>query len=141
MKYHQLAIQETIEDLKFLMSQTITHDSFKKVKALYLLKSNKVSSITKLALVLGVSRITIHRWLNRYQKGGIDRLIYHQSKKGRRQQIPPEALQELKSKLTLKESGFKTYCEVQSWLQDKYGLQVSYNVVYATIRYRLNLQI
>ncbi|CDM94754.1 MAG: helix-turn-helix domain-containing protein [Limnospira sp. PMC 1291.21] len=141
MKYRQLEIQETLEDLNCLMSQTIATEGFAKVKALYLLKSNKVSSITKLAVVLGVNRITIHRWLNRYKQGGIDRLIFNEYKKGRRQKIPPDALQELKYKLTRQDSGFKTYCDVQSWLQEKYGLQVSYNVVYATIRYRLNMQI
>lgn len=141
MKYSKCPIYETLEELKILMNQNASTDDFPKIKALYLLKARQVNSLTNLAVLLGVNRITIHRWLNRYKQGGIQRLIRNQYRNGRRRKIPPDALQELKYKLTKTDSGFKTYCDVQDWLQEKYGLTVSYNVVYGTIRYGLNLHI
>jgi putative transposase len=52
------------------MSQQRTVTNRQKVQALYLLKSGLSQSITDVAEVLGVHRITVQRWFKQYSEGG-----------------------------------------------------------------------
>jgi putative transposase len=141
MKFNHTKIEETAEELQSLMVGITSDYHLQKLRALYFLKTRKVKTVTNLAMMVGVNRITVHRWLNKYKKGGLKMLLNNRHPSGRRRKIPPEVLQALIGRLDRKNSGFKTYCDVQTWLQEKYGLEVSYNVVYSTIRYQLNLSI
>ncbi|MEB3883041.1 helix-turn-helix domain-containing protein [Lyngbya sp. CCY1209] len=100
-----------------------------------------MKTITNLATMLEVNRITLHRWFGKYKKGGLTLLLNNKYANGRRRKIPPDAMQALVQRLNHANSGFTTYCDVQTWLEEKYGVNVSYKVVYSTIRYQLNLPI
>jgi len=56
-------IEDTVTELKIIMSQQRTLTTRQKVQALYLLKSGLSQSITDVSEVLGVHRITVQRWL------------------------------------------------------------------------------
>ncbi len=50
--------------------------------------------------------------------------------------MPDPVYQALKARLQT-ETGFRSYGEIQQWLQTRYGLQVPYKTVHKTVRYRL----
>ena len=54
-------IEDTMTELKIIMSQQRTVTNRQKVQALYLLKSGLSQSITDVAKLLGVYRITVQR--------------------------------------------------------------------------------
>ena len=62
-------IEDTVSELKIIMSQQRTVTNTQKVQAIYLLKSGLSQSITNVAEVLGVHRITVQRWFKQYSEG------------------------------------------------------------------------
>jgi putative transposase len=68
-------IEDTVTELKIIMSQQRTVATRQKVQALYLLKSGLSQSITDVSEVLGVHRITVQRWLKQYSEGGLSSLL------------------------------------------------------------------
>ena len=64
-------IEDNVTELKIIMSQQRTVTNRQKVQALYLLKSGLSQSITDVAEVLGVHRITVQRWFKQYSEGGL----------------------------------------------------------------------
>ena len=71
---YQEKLEETTTELKIIRAQQRTVTNRQKVQALYLLKSEPSQSITHVAELLGVHRITVQRWLGvaklRYDKCG-----------------------------------------------------------------------
>jgi putative transposase len=57
------------------MSQQRTITNRQKVQALYLLKSGLSPSITDVAELVGVHRITVQRWFKQYSEGGLSLLL------------------------------------------------------------------
>lgn len=141
MRFNHTKIRETPEELRRLTAEATSPYNLTKIRALYLLKTQEVKTITNLATMLEVNRITLHRWFDKYKKGGLKLLLNNKYANGRRRKIPPDAMQALVQRLNHANSGFTTYCDVQTWLEEKYGVNVSYKVVYSTIRYQLNLPI
>lgn len=60
---------------------------------------------------------------------------------GRQPMIPPEALTALQERLNAPEQGFKGYKEIQTWLQQCYGVEADYKTVHATVRYKLKAKL
>ncbi len=59
---YQERIEDCVTELKIIMSQQRTITNKQKVQALYLLKSGLSPSITDVAELVGVHRITVQRW-------------------------------------------------------------------------------
>jgi putative transposase len=59
-------IEDTVTEFKIIMSQQRTITNRQKVQALYLLKSGLLPSITDVAELVGVHRITVQRWFKQY---------------------------------------------------------------------------
>ena len=81
-------IEDTVSELKIIMSQQRTVINRQKVQALYLLKSGLSPSITDVAEVLGVHRITVQRWFKQYSEGGWSSLLKLGKSTGRPEQYP-----------------------------------------------------
>lgn len=133
----KLNIQETAEELKKLLTRQKKAGSFQKIQALYLLKIGQVKTVKELAVTLGVNRITVQRWLREYRAEGISGLLQAKQGGGRKPVIPPEVRAKLQKQLDEPDNGFRTYGDIQKWLQDEYNLNVSYKAVYSTVRYQL----
>ena len=71
----KINITETASDLKKLLEQQKTAYALERLQALYLLKTQQVETVQHLAVVLGKSRVTVQRWLQRYREGGLSRLL------------------------------------------------------------------
>jgi len=133
----KLEIIETTEELKSLLQEQKSASNFQKVQALYLFKIGQVKTVKDLAITLGRSRITVQRWLHTYRTEGLAGLLKVKHGGGRKPVIPRAAMAGLQKRLQDPNSFFSSYGEIQTWLQSEYGLDVSYKVVYATVRYKL----
>ncbi len=133
----KLEITETTEELKSLLQKQKYVSNFQKLQALYLFKIDQVKTVKDLAITLGRNRITVQRWLHTYRTEGLAGLLKVKHSGGRKPMIPGAAMAGLQKRLQDPNSFFSSYGEIQTWLQSEYGLDVSYKVVYATVRYKL----
>ncbi|WP_157135597.1 MULTISPECIES: helix-turn-helix domain-containing protein [Kamptonema] len=137
----KIEIAETAEELKSLLTKQKTASSFQKIQALYLLKSCQVKTVKDLALTIGVNRITVQRWLKKYRTHGLYGLLETKHSGGRKPAIPAKARADLKLRLSDPQKSFKSYAEIQEWLQQEYNINASYKAVYATVRYQLKAKL
>ena len=70
-------------ELKIISPRQQTVTNRQKIQALYLLKSGSSQSITEVAELLGVHRITVQRWLKQYNDGGLSSLLKLRRSTGR----------------------------------------------------------
>jgi len=82
---YQERIEAIATELKIIMDRARTVSNRQKVQALYLLKSGLSKSITEVAALLGVHRITVQRWLKEYREGGLSSLLKQRRASGRPQ--------------------------------------------------------
>ena len=135
------AIAETPEKLRQLKNQQKTLVSFQKIQSLYLLKTGQIKTITKLATLLGVHRVTLQKWLKKSKNGGLEELLIIKQKTGRPSQFNDKAIAELEKILNEAENGFKSYEEIQRWLKSNCQLKIKYKTLYHWVRYRLKAKL
>lgn len=136
----KIDITETEEQLKKLLKQQKTAYALERLQALYLLKTQQVETVQHLAVVLGKSRVTVQRWLQKYRAGGLNRLLDVHPRTGRPKIISLEVRQRLVRELAQPE-GFESYAEVQTWLKASEGIDASYKVVHDTVHYQLKAKL
>jgi transposase len=134
----KIKIRESIEELRSLLNEQKTSESFQKVQVLYLLKSQQVKTITEVAEIVGKHRVTIQNWLRCYEKEGIEGLLKEKTGGGRKLIIGEEIIEKLREKLE-QTSEFSSYKDIQTWLEKEFQIQVSYDVVYYLVRKKLKL--
>ena len=133
----QIEIQESAEDLKQSRDRQKTAGSYRKLQALYLLKTQQVPQVQEVATSIGVHRVTVQKWLKRYRAEGLDGLVRVRHGGGRRTLFHRKALDGLKQRLSEATEGFSSYGEVQHWLAQHYQLKAAYSTVHALVRYKL----
>src|SRR4028118_1609332 len=92
-------IEDTVTELKIIMSQQRTVTSRQKVQALYLLKSGLSQSITDVAELVGVHRITVLRLFKQYSEGGLSSLLKLGQLTGRPGAISSEIIAGISAKI------------------------------------------
>lgn len=132
----KINITESAETLKTLLAQQKTATSKERVQALYLLKTKQVETVQHLASVLGRNRVTVQKWLSRYRKGGLEKMLAVGKSTGRTALIPLWAVERLKQELN-EAQGFESYEEVRRWLAAELGIQVKYDVVHNLVHNKL----
>jgi transposase len=110
------------------------------LQVLYLLKSLQAKDITEAARLVGRDRTTVQRWMQKYADGGIKTLIAERTGQGRKRSIPTDVSSALEEKLANRE-GFKSYSEIQAWLEREHDLAVRYGTVHLHVRYRLGAKL
>ena len=131
-----VVIGESIEELRKQLKAQKTGRGKEKMQMLYWLKKGEILSRNELAERLNHDNSTIYRWLKRYKEGGIERLLEEPVRPGRNRSIPEEVIAALTAELE-KPKGFNSYGDIQSWLQENYGLAVPYSTVHRIVRYEL----
>ena len=129
---YQLEIRETSDELKKLLKVQKTASDKERIQLLYLLKSEQAQTITMAASLLGRHRVTIQKWLSRYRKGGIENLLTHKPRTGRKQSIPLWAQKVLEKRLR-QEEGFQSYIEICQWLSNELGVESNYKTVHKLV--------
>ena len=136
----KLEIKESVEYLKKSLRNARTASQSQKLLLLWWLKSGQVSQHQELSHRLGRNPATITRWLQQYRQGGLSELLGEKQSPGKPAAIEGEMLQRLQERLQSKE-GFKSYGEIQQWLQQEFNQDVKYKTVHKTVRYRLKAKL
>ncbi|KAM3096537.1 transposase [Phormidesmis sp. 146-12] len=110
--------------------------SKERIQLLYLLQSGQAKSVTHAAELLGRGRITLQRWLSKYDHGGMEELLTREVPIGRTCQIPEAAQAVLIERLS-SPVGFSSYGEIQEWLKTEYDHEITYEGIHKHVCYRL----
>lgn len=138
---YQKVIIEQPTELKQIQNQQKTITGFRKIQALYLLKTGQVETVSNLSDYLGVHRVTIQRWLKTYREEGLSKLLVVKPRSGRPRKINSSAIALLKERLKNKRKGFRSYGEIQSWLEKNHQIKVNYHTLYHWVRYQLKAKL
>lgn len=132
----KIEIAESADELKMLLSESVTSAARERIQTLYWLKTQTVASVEHIAVLLGRHRVTVQRWLSQYRTDGIEALLSEKRSPGRPRSIAPEIVTRLVEELSLPD-GFQSYGEIQLWLKAVWDLEVPYRTVHQLVRYRL----
>jgi putative transposase len=127
---YQERIEATVSELKIIMQRQRTITNRQKVQALYLLKSGSSQSITEVAELWRVHRITVQRWLKQYSNGGLSELLKLRRATGRPRVIPQEVISGISTKISEETCEFKSYKEIGKWVEDNYQVSVKYQTLH-----------
>ncbi len=137
----KIEITESIDTLKKLLSNARTVKEKEKIQTLYWLKTQTVSIVQQIAIMLGRHRVTVQTWLREYRTGGINFLLkLNQKKPGRPRTIPTNVVEKLKEELKNPE-GFQSYGEIQSWLKTCFDINTAYRTLHDLVRYKLKAKL
>jgi transposase len=136
----KIEISESVEYLEKSLRNARTASQKEKLQMLWWLKSGQVRQHQELSRRLGRDGSTISRWLQKYRRGGLSELLAKKNSSGKPWEIEGEMLEQLQVQLQQPE-GFKSYGEIQQWLEQRFGKTVKYKTVHKTVRYRLNAKL
>lgn len=133
---YKLDIIETEADLKQRLRYAKTASDKERLQLLYLLQSGQAQTVQGAATLLARHRITVQKWLQLYRSGGLEALLAHTPRTGRRQSIPQWAQTALNKQLH-ESAGFNSYGEICQWLETQLGITAPYKTVHQLVHYRL----
>lgn len=133
---YKLEIAETTAELKQLLKIQKTASDKERIQLLYLLKTEQAKTVQDAAALLARHRVTLQEWLGRYRSGGLEAMLGHKPRTGRRRRIPQWAQDALNRRLHQAE-GFESYGEICQWLETQLGISASYKTVHQLVHYRL----
>jgi transposase len=133
-------IQESAEYLEKSLHKARTVGQKEKLQMLWWLKSGQVKQHQEVAQRLGRNPSTITRWLQHYRQGGMQELLSLKKSPGRPREIDEQMLPQLQARLAQPE-GFKSYGEIEQWVQSELGKAVKYKTVHKTVRYDLKAKL
>lgn len=125
----QIPILESEKSLRLLLNKTRTDRVRGRIKALLLLKQNKVHYQSQLASKLGFTEKTIREWLKLYESEGISSLIAVRVGGNRDSTLPKKVLVFIESQLNNLETTITSYVELQQLIQDTFGEIVNYKTL------------
>lgn len=129
-------IHESADELKQRLSQERHPAKRQRLHALFLLASGQARFRGDLAELLAVDRNTIGRWLERYAHGGLDALLDLYVPPGKAPALQPTQLVQLQQALQ-QPQGFASYDAVCQWIQQTFGVALSYKATHKLVRYKL----
>jgi transposase len=135
-----IQVKESLEELAERLRQEQDSRVKERMQVLYWLKQENAPSISAIALAIGRHRATLQEWLATYREQGLTAMLEIKKSLGGRRVIPKWAEQRLARRLETPE-GFKSYGEVQQWLESTLGVEAEYHAVYQMTRYRLKAKL
>ena len=125
-------ITESVKDLKVLLRKCKKKHETQRLTVLYLLKSGQAKNRVQVAKCLGVDRMSVGQWLRAYETGGLEKLLERGYAPGR-VSILTEAQQVLLRSELQKPEGFQSYVEIQQYIAETFGIEMTYKTVYARV--------
>jgi putative transposase len=138
---YQERIEASATELKIMMARARTVSNRQKVQALYLLKSGLRKSITEVAELWRVHKITVQRWLKEYSEGGLPSLLKQRRGSGRPRVISSEIIAGISTKIIEESCEFKSYKEIVRWVEDNYQVSVKYQTLHKQLYYRMKVKL
>lgn len=136
----EVEVNESQEELKHRLQHAVTASSKERLQMLYWLKSKAIASRKELSQKLARDESTIYRWLKRYRQGGLTDLLNVKTPTGKKSKISEEEMNQLKERLS-QPQGFKSYGEIQDWLNQEFGIDLAYKTVHKIVRYKLKAKL
>ena len=136
----EIEVNESEKELKHRLHHAVTASSRERLQMLYWLKSNAIATRKEISQKLGRDESTIYRWLKRYRQGGLTNLLDVKTPPGKKSQISAGEMSQLKKRLS-QPQGFKSYGEIQDWLNQEFGIDLAYKSVHKIVRYKLKAKL
>lgn len=136
----EVEIVESPKQLEKALQHARTASNKERLQMLYWLKSGQVGSRQELAQRLGRDNATITRWVRKYKDAGLSALLEVKKAPGQTPIVDGVTLERLRQRLK-NPQGFKSYGQIQQWLESECGRQVKYKTVYQLVRYRLKAKL
>jgi transposase len=135
----RIEIQESATELLKLMQQEKRPLVQARLQALYLYKSGQ--DYATISQQVGYERHTVGKWLHLYRQKGLAACQSLEMGKKTGSLICGKALEELQQKLSSATDYFTSYKQIHQWLQEKHGIQLSYEHVHRFVRYYLQAKL
>ncbi len=123
----QIEVKESASELRKLQLQQKSFKKEKRVLALLKIKQGKAGTRANLANFLGVGLRTLETWLTIYSREGLEKLLEVKPRRKRSKLITPEIHEALKERVNDKSNPFLGYLEAKQWIQDEYGVNITYH--------------
>jgi transposase len=104
------------------------------------LSSGQADERQEVAILLGVHRNTIGRWLATYANDGLDGLLAIYVAKGKSLSLAPNVLSSIEQALR-QPTGFASYYALQQWVRKEHGLDIKYKTLYSIVRTRFKTKL
>jgi hypothetical protein len=116
--------KHTAEELYARYKQERNIHIAKRLQALFLLRRG--TPTRQVALIVGVSRMSIHKWLTGYRTGGRDELT-RRTRGGNRSPVRPLLTPDQQAQLIphAATQGFRTLREAAAWCRETLGVELS----------------
>ena len=122
-----ISVKEKLSELRLLQRQY--PGKYKAIQMLILLKQKGLLSKDILAAMTGASTQSIHVWRTKYRSGGIEALLQENRGGHKKAAITDKVHQALSKRLTNPKTGFRSFIEIQQWLQREFGIEMEYHAV------------
>ena len=129
-------IAESASELKAMMNREKEPVKRKRLQVLYVVASGAVASRQEAALVVGVGRNAVGKWLRAYEEEGLEGCLRVQKAPGRVGSLSAEQEGQLVEALK-QPSGFASYERVRAWLEEHFGVKMSYAAVFKLVHVKL----
>ena len=120
----KIKVTESADELKRMYRSETDKRKAERIQFLYLLKTNKISSLSDAMDILMAHRHTFAEWLNKYEQGGLEDLLRRESPGGNPPNVTPELHDLLEERL--KNEGFSSYKDAYAFMQE-HGFPSSYD--------------
>lgn len=122
----QLSIKESPQELLSLKKRQTSFKSIQKIQLLELLQQNPSISRESTAKRLTISLRTQTRWLNEYLDKGLETYISRQTSSKKSAIVTQEIHDGLSKRLNSSTDCFKGYWDAHRWVEETYGIKISY---------------
>ena len=118
-------IKESAEELEELLKKERDVRKYRKIRAIYLLKTIPNATLGKVAERLDLKYQTIKEYWREYREGGIERVKTLQYK-GRIPRLSKEEFERFKERA---KEGFESLKEMQEWIREEFNKELSIKTI------------
>ena len=129
-----IPVKESIAELKQLQKQH--PNKYKILQMLLILRKQGNTSKKDLALLTGASDKSIQTWRTKYQKEGLTVLLKDTRGGNKIATITTIANEKLAKRLNNPKEGFRSFIEIQQWLQQEFNIEMEYHAVNKFVKRR-----
>ncbi len=130
----KINIVESPEVLAQLLEQENDKTRYKKLRMLYLLKTEKVKAITQVAQIVERHPTTLHSWIKAYRQGGLEECL--RDGNDRFSDIPEWVIDRLIEKFQTAQF-LPPIRDIQHWLLEELGVSLKYGQVQRLLRFKV----
>lgn len=120
-------VKESHEELKSWLKKVNKSRDIIRINSLIYLKEERFSTMIELSEFLGVHRRSMERWLNKYQEGGIEKMLIQKTRNKGSKIISEQVHLALAKRITDPHRSFISYVDAQNWLWQEFETQINYH--------------